>query len=433
MIPNLAPQVAIIGGGYAGIAAAVTLARHGVVCQVFEAGKLLGGRARRVRYRDVDLDNGQHILLGAYRELLQLMALVGAPQNALVRLPLTLILHPAFALHAPRLPAPLHLAWALLCARGLSWKDRVAALRFARALKRMAFKVPGDISVAQLLDAQRQTEPLIRCLWAPLCIAALNTPIDRASAQVFINVVRDALFLRRADSDLLLPRIDLSALFPEPGARWLREQGSVVNTALRIDTVATSGRQFMLTDQHGAMHTFAAVICAVAPHQLESITLPLLPEPRVTVYEPIFTVYLRYPTRVTLPFPLLGRSTGCTQWVLDRDALGGAKGLIAAVISASGPHQSMAHDALARLVHCELEEIVGPLPEPLWYKVIAEKFATFACQTDTRRPPARTPVGGLFLAGDYVEGDYPATLEGAVRSGIRAARLAHEFLISSQC
>ncbi len=428
MISPPPPRVAVIGGGYAGMAAAVTLAQHNVVCQVFEAGKVLGGRARRVSYHDVDLDNGQHILLGAYRELQKLMALVGAPQNALARFPLTLILYPAFALHAPRLPAPLHLAWALLSARGLSWQDRVAALRFAFALKRMEFKIPGAISVAQLLAAQRQSEPLIRCLWAPLCIAALNTPLERASAQVFANVLRDALFTRRADSDLLLPRVDLSALFPEPGARWLREQGSRVDTGLRIDSVTASSGQFMLTDQHGATHSFDAVICAVAPHQLDSIALPFLPASAITAYEPIFTVYLCYSPHVVLPFPLLGRSSGSAHWMLDRGALGGAPGLIAAVISASGAHQAMSHDEIALKVQRELEEMTGPLPTPLWYKVIAEKFATFACQADTLRPAVRTPLDGLYLAGDYVDGDYPATLEGAVRSGMRAAHLADEFL-----
>src|SRR5450759_2359812 len=118
-VPSLAsPKVAVISGGYAGMAAAVTLSERGIACHVFEAGKVLGGRARRLTYRGLTLDNGQHILLGAYRELLQLMHQVGAPEGALARHPLTLDLHPDFTLRAPRLPAPLHLAFALLTARG---------------------------------------------------------------------------------------------------------------------------------------------------------------------------------------------------------------------------------------------------------------------------------------------------------------------------
>jgi squalene-associated FAD-dependent desaturase len=428
-IPRPAPpMVAVIGGGYAGMAAAVTLAERGIACRVFEAGMVLGGRARRVIYRDLDLDNGQHILLGAYRELLQLMHKIGAPEDALARYPLTLHLHPAFALQAPRLPAPLHLAFALLTARGLSWKDRASAIAFAHALKRLGFMIAAGTTVAQLLETHRQTETVTRCLWEPLCIAALNTPIDRAAAQVFVNVVRDALFRRRADSDLLLPRVDLSALFPEPAARWLMARGSQVDMGRRVTSVAPSATRFALADQHGATREFDAVICAVAPHQLAAISLPFAMPAQIEKYEPIYTVYLCYPTRVALPFPILGRTAGCSQWMLDREALCATPGLISAVISASGAHENMDHDLIAQAVHAELEEMIGTLPAPLWHKVIAEKFATFACEPDMLRPNAQLPLGGIFLAGDYVKGDYPATLEGAVRSGIGAAQLAHEFL-----
>jgi hypothetical protein len=106
--------------------------------------------------------------------------------------------------------------------------------------------------------------------------------------------------------------------------------------------------------------------------------------------------------------------------------------LISAVISASGAHENMDHDRIAQAVHAELEEMIGPLSTPLWHKVIAEKFATFACEPDMLRPAAQLPLDGIFLAGDYVEGDYPATLEGAARSGIRAAHLAHEFLSTAK-
>jgi squalene-associated FAD-dependent desaturase len=426
------PKVAVIGGGYAGMAAAVTLAERGRACHVFEAGKVLGGRARRVTYREFALDSGQHILLGAYRELLQLMHQVGAPENGLARYPLTLKIHPGFDLRAPRLPAPLHLAFALLTARGLSWKDRAAAIGFAHAVKNPSFRLAAGTTVAQLLADHAQTEIVTRCLWEPLCIAALNTPIDRAAAQVFVNVVRDALFRRRADSDLLLPRVDLSALFPEPAARWLTARGSRVDTAHRIASVAPSATKFLLADQHGAVRKFDAVICAVAPHQLEALSLPFPVPAPIARYEPIFTVYLRYPTRVALSFPMLGRTGAGAQWVFDREALCGAPGLISAVISASGAHEVMGHEQIAQAVHAQIEEMTGPLPAPLWHKVIAEKFATFACEPGMRRPEAQLPLRGIFLAGDYVEGDYPATLEGAARSGIRAAHLAHEFLSTAQ-
>jgi squalene-associated FAD-dependent desaturase len=424
-----APQVAVIGGGYAGMAAAVTLAGQGIACRVFEAGKVLGGRARRIPAHDNTLlDNGQHILVGAYRELLRLMQLVGTPASAVARHPLTLRLHPAFSLRAPNLPAPWHLAWALLAARGLSLQDKFAALRLCQALKRCAFQVSPDMSVAQLFAQHRQTARVTQLLWEPLCLAALNTPIARASAQVFAHVVRDTLFQSSADSDLILPRIDLSALFPEPAARWLVARGSQVETSQRIDRIAHEGGAFRIATQHGTTFACDAVICAVAPHQLEVLALPVALAPPDFKYEPIFTVYLRYPQRIELPFPMTGCVQGLVQWLFDRDALCASTGVIAAVISASGGHQAQEHAHLAQRVHDELQELTGALPDPLWHKVIAEKFATFACEPNLQRPGAQTALDGFYLAGDYTASEYPATLEGAVRSGIRAAQLAHRFL-----
>ena len=429
------PRIAIIGGGYAGVAAAVKLAELGHESIIFEAGKVLGGRARRIDYRGTVLDNGQHILSGAYTELLRMMALVGVPAAAWRRIPLSLNILPDFALRAPRLPAPLHLLWALLNAKGLSLNERWAAIRLMRALKRRQFTVDANWTVAQLLAQYRQPPKLVRNLWQPLTISALNTPLATASAQVFANVLRDALASSRAASDLILPCVDLSALFPAPATVWLTARGSEVRLSTRITRVeciddngapqwhAQSAEQ---TDSAPAL--FDRLIVAVAPHQLELLGLPaaLLPPPlRV---EPIYTVYLQYPQSVRLPHAMLGRVDGYCQWFFDREQLSGVTGLVAGVISASGEHEALDQNELALRVHQELESHVGHLPLPSWHKVIAEKFATFACTPNLYRPTAETAMHGLYLAGDYIACDYPATLESAVRNGVRAAELVHASL-----
>ncbi len=130
-------RVAVIGAGWAGLAAAVRLAEGGVPVTVFEAARQAGGRARTVELDGIELDNGQHILLGAYRETLALLARVNpAWQAQLLRLPLLLRVEPDFRLRAVRLPAPWHLAAALLGARGLGWGERARALAFVAALRR---------------------------------------------------------------------------------------------------------------------------------------------------------------------------------------------------------------------------------------------------------------------------------------------------------
>ncbi len=433
-VPVAAMPVAIIGGGYAGMAAAVKLAELGVKSVVFESAKTLGGRARRIDYRDTALDNGQHILSGAYTELLRMMALVGVPDSAYERVRLRLDIDEKFVLAAPNLPAPFHLAWALLNASGINWHERFAAIRLIQALKKSHFKVDENQTVAELLIAHRQPQKIIDLLWQPLTISALNTPLDTASAQVLANVLRDTLAAARAASDLILPKTDLTALFPAPAAHWLAKHGSRVRLASKIGSITPSSNGFEVACGAESM-LFQSVILAVGPHQLSTIALPISQPPPMQ-YEPIYTVYLQYPAHVKLRLPMIGCTGKLTQWFFDRGALsgvdGGVHGLIAAVISASGAHEALDHAALALRVHEELVGITGTLPAPIWHKVVAEKFATFACTPAAQkslRPTTITAIAGLYLAGDYVACDYPATLEAAVRNGITAAELAAKFIL----
>ncbi|MGB8518157.1 MAG: FAD-dependent oxidoreductase, partial [Gallionella sp.] len=217
-------NIGIVGGGYAGMSAAVELAARGISVTVFESAKQFGGRARGVVYNDTQLDNGQHLLLGCYRETLRLIEMVGGNiEDDFLRLPLQLDLHHHFALKAPHLPAPLHLLVALLNAQGLTWSERFKAARFMLMLRNMKFRLAHDMTVSALLAQHGQDANLSLKLWEPLCIAALNTPIHKASAQVLLNVLRDALNQKRADSDMLLPRIDFTALFPQRAATFIEQ------------------------------------------------------------------------------------------------------------------------------------------------------------------------------------------------------------------
>lgn len=421
-------KVAIVGGGYAGMAAAVTLAEQRVPVTVYEANKTLGGRARRVEYGEATLDNGLHILVGAYEETLRLMRLVGAdPEVLLERRPLSWQVHRRFSLEAPRLPAPLHLLAGLAAAHGASLGERISAARFMIRMRRLGYVLQRDTTVAALLAEHAQGAIITRLLWHPLCVSALNTPPDMASAQIFLNVLRDSLDAAREASDMLLPRADLSRLFPEPAADYVTARGGTVSTGKRVTEIEQAGDGFEI--RSGEAARFSHVVCALAPHHAGAflIGISALAEVAERVerlsYQPIYSVYLGYPPETRLPAPMLGFDSALLQWAFDRGALAGQHGLIGAVISARGPHQDFPQDELGRMVHRELRQQIGPLPDPLWCRVIAEKRATFSCVPGLTRPEAGTPLRNFFLAGDYVASDYPATVESAVRSGIRAARL----------
>jgi len=419
-------RIAVIGGGYAGMAAAVELCRAGIIVELFEASRTLGGRARAVDLDGVRIDNGAHILAGAYTETLRLLALVGGA-DGLRRQPLRLEYPGSMRIATPAwLPAPLHLGWALLTARGLAAKEKIAALRFLSRLKARRFRLAQDETVATLLTGQ--PDRLRRFLWEPLCLATLNTAPDEASAQVFANVLRDTLAAGSGASDLLLPIVDLSALFPEPAARYLEAHGACVHRGKRIESACRTDKSFFL-DGRGP---FDQVILAVAPYHVAGL-IDDLPELRALAerlagldWQPIVTCYLRYPRPVRLPWPMIGVAEGNAQWLFDLEALRDLPGTIAAVISARGRHQDLLPDALAARIHTEIAAIVPHLPPPEWQRVIVEQRATFSCRPGLQRPATATAIPGLWLAGDYVASDYPATIEGAVRSGVRAAAAAIE-------
>jgi squalene-associated FAD-dependent desaturase len=424
-------QVAVIGGGWAGCAAAVELAARGAAVTLYEASRTLGGRARVVRMHGKSLDNGQHIMLGAYRETLRLMRKVGiAEKTALLRLPLQMCYPDGAGMDfvAARLPAPLHIGAALLRARGLTRPDKLALARFSTTARWMGWRLNQDCSVAELLERFDQTDRLIRLMWRPLCLAALNTPPERASAQVFLHVLRDSLGARRAASDMLLPRVDLSALFPAAAAAYLESRGGSVVFGAAVDALERDGDGWRVA---GARHD--AVVIATPPGPAATLLAPHAPTGAIPAFEweAITTVYLQYAAEVGLgrPFLALLEDADAGHWgqfVFDRGQLSAADaGLLAVVISTSGPALDLGNDSLPPQVAAQLAQALRrpELAAPLWARVISEKRATFACTPGLQRPDNDVGSAGLALAGDYTASDYPATLESAVRSGVAAASL----------
>jgi squalene-associated FAD-dependent desaturase len=430
--------VAVVGGGWAGCAAAVTLADGGAKVSLFEAARTLGGRARAIESGGKTLDNGQHILLGAYRDTLRLLRRVGVDQkHAFLRLPLQMRYPPladGMDFVTPRLPAPLHMLAGLLRAKGLERADKLALARFTTSARWMDWQLNVDCSVAELLERFDQTERLVRLMWRPLCLAALNTAPERASARVFLAVLRDSLGARRAASDMLLPRLELGALFPTAAAAYVERAGGAVHLGALVTQVARAGSRWEVASAAGQQE-FDAVVLAATPWQASSLLKPLPGTEALTAqldafdYEPIATCYLQYAPGLSLELPFCAlvddpEAGHWGQFVFDRGQLDpGMDGLLAVVVSAAGAAAQLGREQLSSLVAEQLATAFGrpELARPGWTQVIVEKRATFACTPGLARPGAATGLPGLVLAGDYTASNYPATLESAVQSGSAAA------------
>jgi len=442
---NLGPDVngrrsiAVVGGGWAGCAAAATLAAAGVSATLFEASAELGGRGRRLRLplgdRTHTLDNGQHLMVGAYTAIARLLAAMDVELDRVVeRRPFELRYPDGFELAASRLPAPWHLLSALLRARGPAWRDRIALARFLHGLRTRGWRVGPDRDALGWLASHGQGAALIERVWRPLCVAALNTAPENASAQIFANVLRDTLGAASDASMLWLPRVDLSALLPEAAERFVARSGGHVLRSARVERVGRSDGRFGVGTADGPATVFDAVVYAAPPAQLARIAAPLSAALTPTFaavesfrYEPICTVYLKYGEAVALPhgFGALiedraQRAYG--QWVFDRGATDpDNRGVLAVVVSAGGAHRDEPLPALCEAIAAQLARQLG-LPSPVAARAIVEKHATLAALPGLRRPGHATPVPGFALAGDWTDSDYPSTLEAAVRSGVAAAR-----------
>ena len=423
-------HVAVVGAGWAGCAAAVEATRAGHQVTVFEAGRTPGGRARRVNVahdgQTLALDNGQHILIGAYSKTRHLMADVGVDVPAsLHRMPLTLQFPDGSGLKLPKLPAPFDALIGILRAKGWSWADKLSLLKTATHWQLCKFKCPPYQSVADLCSSV--SPHIMATLIEPLCVSALNTPAYRASGQVFLRVLRDSLFAASGGSDLLLPRVDLSALLPNAALAWLTAQGGRVNLGTRVQKITPQISNSWQLDgaANVALGTFDSVILACPPTDaarlVQSSSLPCdawLAQIQTLQYEAIATVYALAPgCRLNEPMLALASSPNYpAQFVFDRGQLNGPAGLLAFVISASQQDST----ELTGQVAAQARNQLGINNLHILQTVI-EKRATFACTPGLQRPPQRI-APGLLACGDYVDGPYPATLEGAVRSGLDAAR-----------
>lgn len=418
-------RVIIVGGGWSGLAAAAELSQHDCDISLFEAGAVLGGRARSVQWQDVTVDNGQHLMLGAYRQMLDLMQQIGLDaDDVFSRQPLEL------SVSDPAYP-PLFISSRGILTAQLNrlinlWKS--AGFGCVTAIWRLQnqlsdINADSEMTVTDLLRKSRQPQRLIRQLWEPLTLAMLNTPIDEAAAYVFADVLQATLFAGQNATELLIPKQPLGDVLPNPLAGYLIQHGAHISFNNRVQSLLINDNQITgIIDQAGESHFADAVILALPPAALAKL-LPDNPVFGTTPEYPICTVYLQYASTLKSAQPMTGFSGITSQWLFDRSAQ--KPGLMAVVISGPGAHMQLSKTALIETVSRELAERISGWPASADdAQVIREKRATFACTPASQksRPESQTTIKNLWLAGDFVRHPFPATLETAICNGRRCAQ-----------
>lgn len=416
-------RLAVVGGGWAGLAAAVRATQAGHRVTLFEAAAQPGGRAREVGIDGVALDNGQHILIGAYCRTLALMQTVGADAAALFHRQALQLRYPdGRGLQLPPGPPWLGFVRAVAGCRGWTATDRLALLGAAAGWGLSGFRCAPGLSVDGL--CRRLPAAVREMLIDPLCVAALNTPAAEASASVFLRVLHDALFGGPGSADLLLPRRSLSTLLPSPAQRWLQAAGADLRLRTRVRHLEAAAGGWRVD---GEAHD--AVVLACSASEAARLTRDLAPawsrQAAALPYEPIVTVYLRCPG-ARLPAPmtaLVADDKAPAQFAFDHGAIGATAGIFAFVISGARRWVDAGREATAVAV---LRQATSAFDAATWptaptlFGLLADKRATLRCTPHLQRPPASI-APGLVAAGDHVAGPYPSTLEGAVRSGEAAA------------
>lgn len=432
---KLAPvsRIAVMGGGFAGIAAAIRLAKEGHWVEIFEAKSYLGGRAHSFTdaKTGLSLDNGQHILMGCYRSCLELIEHLGVEYKLerppVLHVPYESPQHGRTSLKASRLPAPFHLLSALIGASEMSWADRLSIVKMGLSLR---WKHPPNdrLTVENWLHRERQTPNAIRVLWEPLCLAALNEPLRDASAKLFYQVLKRSLFGDRFDSSILISKVGLSELLMPEAEVFLRRTGGEIHFGTGVKELHFSGKRVVeLVTTEGGKREFDYFVSCMP----WNATAKLLAEEngeyaqrlsRITS-SPIISIHILCDCQI-IDESFVGLLDSPIHWIFDRsDHLSPENRddfLYCIVMSAAHEWIDRKSDELTDFVWSEINRFFpatqdGQIKHRVVYK---SRDATFAAkpEIDPLRPPAQTPWENLFVAGDWVQTGLPATLESAVLS-----------------
>jgi squalene-associated FAD-dependent desaturase len=442
-------KVVVVGGGFAGLAAAIRLQerRHEVL--LLERRGVLGGRA--TSFRDAvtgdDVDNGTHLMVGAYKETLDLITRAGARDLLHVQdnLRIDYVDERGFtSLRCPPVSAPLHLLFGLLGLR-VPWSVKLQAARLALAVRFGAAPVG---TLAEYFERTGQGQAARALLWDGLSIAILNETPERAAAALFYNVYRQAFLRSRRDSCLVFLRRGFGELQRRLGA-YFEARGGVIHRRAIVESVeaqgdrATGVRYVQRAETRDEIRTGVRSVPGASVADAVVLAVPWTVAPRLVPpawaerapfaglaklgSSPIVSVEL-WLDRVAVDRVMVGLRDSEVEWVFDKGRLHGRLGApqhLGFIVSAAYRTAPRPNAEIVALAEAALRRFFPAMKGAAVVRslVLREADATFSCDpaSEALRPGPVTPYKGLFLAGDWTDTGLPATIEGAVRSGLRAA------------
>ncbi len=442
-------RIVVIGGGFAGLSAATALAEAGAPVTVLEARSTLGGRASAFTdpVTKERVDNGQHVLFGCYHETFRLLDRIGSGSGVTLQPQLSLDVidreGKCSTLHCPPLPSPLHLLAGVLLWQALSWRERLSVLWMRAPLADLSSTRVGPSApregetVREWLLRHRQAGRLIELLWEPLVVAALNQGIDDAAASAFAGVLVRLLADGSRGTSMGLPVVPLDALYAEPARRYIESHGGTVRCGAkaRLERSGTPAGRLVVSvgpEEFDADSVVLAVpwhaIADVVPHSSPDVRHVIEQAARVAS-SAIVTVNL-WLDRPLPVGPVVGLPGRAFQWAFDKGAVVAGTSHVSMVASAANGLLEESNEQIAAQAWRELTAAMPALEGASTRRrlVVRERRATFSLAPGAPlRPSTATDVAGLFLAGDWIDTGLPATIEGAVQSGARAAAAVLQY------
>ena len=444
--------VVIIGGGFAGLAAAVDLAEQGRKVTVLERRSFLGGRAYSFTDKTTGdvIDNGQHLMMGCYHHTLNFLEKIGALGKVKFQpSPRVDFLHETeghASFQCPNLPAPLHLLAGLVRLQSIGWSDRLRALRVGLALQRMNGGVNGeraqlaDVTVREWLNQLGQSETMQRRFWDIVALATLNETPDRASADMFARVLDQAFLHSKQDSTMVIARVGLSDLYTADAQAFIEARGGEVRLNADVEAITFDGLRVTGLTLRGGEHLETATVISAVPYfalrrmiapevLMSSSSFRSLPEFKSA---PIVSINLWYDRLVT-ELEFVGLLDSPIEWVFNKNAIAGetnkTRQHLALVISGAHEAAKQSKEELIALAVGEMERFfpAARALKPVHAFVVREHDATLSHTSGVARlrPPQQTEFENFFLAGDWTATGLPATIESAVWSGQECARLVN--------